>query len=167
MSALTLAKRAIIEFESLELQAYPDPGSNDGLPWTIGYGNITMGGVPVQPGDTVTKEKAEQMLDEYLHTLDAFMAKNVPDWGLLSEGQAAALLDFAYNVGEQTFLPSGTGVINRIVQNKLWDCVSSAMLLYVKGANGKPLAGLKRRRVFDAALFAGYSYEKAMTIVII
>ena len=47
-------------WEGCVLTAYPDPGSSDGLPWTIGYGFTTMpSGVPVQKGMTMTQAEAD------------------------------------------------------------------------------------------------------------
>ena len=52
--------KLIKEFEGLVLTAYPDPGSKNGLPWTIGYGH-TKG---VKKGDKITATKAEEFLIE-------------------------------------------------------------------------------------------------------
>lgn len=53
VNAATLSH--IKSFEGLRLKAYPDPGSKDGNPWTIGYGS-TRG---VKKGMVITEAEAE------------------------------------------------------------------------------------------------------------
>lgn len=42
------------QWKGLRDKAYPDPGSRDGTPWTTGYGQTEINGVPVKKGDTTS-----------------------------------------------------------------------------------------------------------------
>lgn len=84
-------------FEGLELKAYPD-----GNAYSIGYGSQTYeNGTPVKAGDTITKERAEKLLEyhvtRFANTVNTYV--NVS----LSQGQFDALVSFAYNVGDGAF----------------------------------------------------------------
>ncbi|RYD61570.1 MAG: lysozyme, partial [Verrucomicrobiaceae bacterium] len=46
------------QWEGFRDKAYPDPGSRDGTPWTIGYGQTEINGVPVKKGDTISEPVA-------------------------------------------------------------------------------------------------------------
>jgi lysozyme len=53
---------AIKRHEGLRLVAYPDPGSRDGTPWTIGYGHTSAAGSPaVKRGMKITKAEADKI----------------------------------------------------------------------------------------------------------
>src|SRR5690606_16708693 len=49
-------------WEGLRLSAYPDPGSRNGEPWTIGYGHTSDGHLKVYRGLTITPAQAEEAL---------------------------------------------------------------------------------------------------------
>lgn len=79
--------------EGLETKAYPDPGSADGHPWTIGVGH-TKG---VKKGDTCTVAQAMEWLREDVRTAEAAVLRlvKVP----LTQAQFDALVSFVFNVG--------------------------------------------------------------------
>lgn len=131
----------IKRYEGYSEKAYKCPA---GI-WTIGYGNTTWeDGTPVKKGDTITKEKAEALLNNYL-------IKNVrPKIAdlKLTAYQNEALESLIYNIGWTAFARSkcykaikakdwGTAFNN-------WDWISGG---------GKVLKGLIKRRAEEIALF--------------
>jgi lysozyme len=133
----------IKEFEGLRLEAYPDPGSKDGTPWTIGYGHTR----DVKRGDKITAAQAEAFLLDDLKTTYGVIAEYVkPE---LNENQYAALVSFVFNIGETLFAKSS--VLKFINDNKL-DSVPGRMALY-RMNDGKVMAGLVRRRTAEGALW--------------
>ena len=52
----------IKKFEGVRLTAYQD---SVGI-WTIGYGTTRIGGNPVQPGQTITQQQADELLKQHL-----------------------------------------------------------------------------------------------------
>ena len=113
--------------------------------WTIGYGNTKWeDGTPVKKGDTITKEKAEALLNHYLIN---HVRPKIADLQL-TEYQYEALESLIYNIGWTAFARSkcykaikakdwGTAFNN-------WDWIS---------AGGKVLKGLIKRRAEEIALF--------------
>lgn len=87
------AKDIIKKYEGLRLVAYPDPGSRDGTPWTIGWGHTYN----VKPGDRCTEGQAEMWLDADISDATAIVDKfvRVP----ISLQQKDALISFVLNVG--------------------------------------------------------------------
>jgi lysozyme len=145
----------IREFEGLRLKAYPDPASG-GDPWTIAFGHTH----DVEPGDTCTREQAEQWLLEDAADAEAVIAAHVKV--PLSQGQLDALISFVFNVG-----PGVEGKKDGFVRLK--DGRPSTMLRKLNAgdyvgawqefprwnkAAGKVMTGLSRRRAAEAKLFA-------------
>lgn len=137
------ALELIKEFEGIRLTAYPDPGSKNGLPWTIGYGH-TKG---VKRGDKITKAQAEAFLIEDLEKSEAVIKKYVKVY--LNENQHGALVSLIHNIGEKQFAKSS--VLRYINEGRL-DEVPGRMALY-RMNDGKVMAGLVRRRIAEGALW--------------
>lgn len=133
----------IKEYEGLVLTAYPDPGSKDGEPWTIGYGH-TRG---VKKGDVTTAAQAEKWLLEDLGATYAIIDKYVKVG--LNENQYSALVSFVFNIGEALFAKSS--VLKNINAGKL-DTVPGRMALY-RLNDGKVMKGLVRRRAAEGVLW--------------
>ena len=131
------------EFEGLVLTAYPDPGSKNGLPWTIGYGH-TSG---VKQGDHITQAQAEKFLEIDLNSTAQAIDKYIKVE--LNENQLGALVSFVYNIGEKLF--SKSSVLTYINKNEL-DSVPGRMALY-RLNDGKVMPGLVRRRTAEGALW--------------
>lgn len=132
----------IKSFESLRLNAYPDPGTG-GEPITIGYGHT--GGISL--GDTYTEDEAIQYLQD---DLSKFI-QGVTDLLTieLSDNQFSSLVSFAFNCGLHNLSSStllreiNANNFNNITKNfQMWD-----------KANGKVMNGLLRRRTAEANLF--------------
>lgn len=131
-------------FESCRLTAYPDPGSADGKPWTIGWGT-TRG---VREGMTITQQEADLL---FLEDINAF-AKSVT-WMVevpLNQNQFDALVSFVYNIGTTQFANS---TIRRMLNEGDYEGAAGQFGRWVKGASGEALPGLVRRRAAEKALF--------------
>jgi GH24 family phage-related lysozyme (muramidase) len=139
--------------EGCKLEAYPDPETK-GDPWTIGWGNTRINGRPVRRGDRITQAQADEMLRDTVTALETVLAQEVPSWGLMGQGERAALLSFAFNNGAW-FMRSGRHqTIERALrEGRLLD-VPEAMGLYVN-PGGPTEAGLRKRRRLEAALWRG------------
>lgn len=130
--------------------AYPDPGSKDGKPFTIGWGTTTYNvagrakynRVNVQLGDTLTRAQAEAEFDYDLSEVAEQINKlNV----VLNQNEFDACVSFFSNCG----FPKP--MVDRLKRSKTE--FAEAMELYVNGEDGKPLAGLVRRRGAEFDLF--------------
>ena len=82
------------------LHAYPD---SRGVP-TIGWGStfydkLTQGIKPVKLGDTITKGKADQILNNHIGQISSLYSRKMKNWKNMSAGQQAAVLSIGYNAG--------------------------------------------------------------------
>ena len=152
-------KYLLVPFESYavklpngDCQAYPDPATkNDpvkqGKPWTIGYGStFDERGIPVQPGDIWTHDRAIQVKEI---TLDKFMRSLIslsPELVYESPYKIAAVLSWIYNCGVRNYTIS---TFRRRVNEAEWEDAASECLKWNK-ANGRVLRGLTRRRKAEA-----------------
>ena len=141
--------------------AYPDVGSRDGEPVTIGYGTTTYqsaGRVKYQRtkvmlGDTLTKEQAE---DELRAELDQVAAELYDINSRLNQNQFDAAVSFFYNCGFPPFQ------VQRLQQNDLQG-FAKAMVEYTKGNDGKVLLGLVNRRQDEFTLWSKGESVKEVT----
>lgn len=141
------------EFEALSLVAYPDPGSKDGLPWTIGYGH-TKG---VKKGLTCTRAQAEQWFREDVSWAeDAVNAMRVS----LTQGEFDALVLFVFNIGEGAFAQSTMRKL-LIAGDKI---AAKAQFKRWNKNDGKVMLGLVRRRRAEEERFGGASGAVAISI---
>ena len=134
----------IKEFEGCQLTAYQD---EVGV-WTIGYGitnaDKSITGTTIKKGLKITKEKAEEWLEECLNKLYApkIMKYDVRyNW---NQNEFDALVSFAFNIGSIDQLTANGSRSKSVISNKL--------LEYNK-AGGKVYAGLTRRRKAERDLF--------------
>jgi len=128
------------EFEGLRLTAYQDSVHV----WTIGYGHT---GPDVHPGLTITQQQAADLLMQDVSKAVAAVNRlvTVP----LTQNQFDALVDFTYNLGEGSL---GGSTLLREVNAGNFDAAAAQFVRWDK-AGGVELAGLKRRREAEAALF--------------
>ena len=144
----------IKEFEGLELNAYPDPGTkNDpvkkGEPWTIGYGTtIYPNGLKVKKGDVISTAKAMECLMFDVTKFSQKVASLVKK--PLTDNQFGAIVSFAYNLGIGNL--SSSTLLKKLNTNPNDSSITSEFLKWNK-ANGKVLAGLTRRRTEEAQLY--------------
>lgn len=128
--------------------AYPDPATG-GKPFTIGYGSTyDENGVPVQPGDIWTHEKALMVkavtLDKFIKEvtlLSPNLIKEKPE-------RFAAILSFCYNCGSANYRIS---TLRKRVNEGNWLEASKEILKWNKG-NGKVMKGLTLRRIAESKL---------------
>ena len=129
----------IKSFEGLRLSAYRCPAD---IP-TIGYG--TTSGVKI--GDTITKERAEELLREDVRRFEDQVLRlvKVP----LTQGQFDALTSFVYNLGAGNLSNS---TLLRLLNAGDYAGAAAQFERWNK-AGDKTLAGLVRRRAAERALF--------------
>lgn len=136
------------DFEGCRLDAYPDPGSHDGEPWTIGWGSTGPG---IHKGVRWTQEQADRrfaddLAQKYGAALDK-MLEGVPT----TQNQYDAMLALTYNIGIGAF--RGSSVLRL---HKARDYTNAARAFLRWNKNGKPLRemrGLTRRRLAEADLY--------------
>ena len=134
----------IKEFEGCHLTAYQD---EVGV-WTIGYGitnsdkSITK--TTIKKGLTITKEKAEEWLEECLNRIYAHKIMKYDVRYNWNQNEFDALVSFAFNLGSIDQLTANGSRSKSVISNKL--------LEYNK-AGGKVYAGLTRRRKAERDLF--------------
>ncbi len=131
----------IRQFEGLRLSAYRCPA---GIA-TIGYGS-TAG---VQMGQTITSERAEELLREDVRQFEAAVSRlvKVP----LTQGQFDALASFAFNLGAKSLEKS---TLLRLLNAGDYSGAAAQFDRWVY-ASGKKLSGLVKRRAAERALFEG------------
>jgi lysozyme len=137
----------IRESEGLVLKAYLCPAGV----WTLGHGH-TKG---VKPGDTCTREQAEQwLLEDVGEAIDTLMGMvEVP----LNQGEVDALVSFVFNFGAGKFR---TSTLLRLLNEGEFAQASAQFPRWVNGTNPKTglrevLPGLVKRRAAEKALFDG------------
>ena len=132
----------IKSFEGLKLEAYKCPAGV----WTIGYGT-TKG---VKPGMKITKAQADDLFVEDIAPIERTL--NCLDINFRQE-QFDALCSWIYNLGVGNF--SYSTLLKRIKNNESDEAIAAEFIKWVN-AGGKPLLGLKKRRVAEANMFVGY-----------
>lgn len=142
-------------FESCKLAAYPDPGSKDGKPWTIGWGHT---GPEVVKGLVWTQEQADAA---FLVDITSFESAatgliKVP----LTQGQFDALVLFAYNVGSKAL---ETSTLLRKLNSGDYDGAALEFRRWNRN-DGKTMRGLTRRRAAEECLFRGMDGRTAIQV---
>ncbi len=142
--ALTHVKR----WEGFREEAYPDPGSINGLPVTIGYGQTRRNGKPIKLGDTITEEEASKWLVNELARVTGVVQRlvKVP----VSDNQLGALVSFTYNVGDDAFAKS---TLLKKLNAGDYEAVPAQLARWNKN-DGKVMQGLTNRRAAEAGLWA-------------
>ncbi|MBH2686523.1 lysozyme [Serratia ureilytica] len=129
-------------FESLELKAYPDPGTG-GKPWTIGWGH-TKG---VKPGDRITLEQAEAFFSEDLAVFELTVNSSIKR--AVTQNQFDAMVSLAFNIGGPNFAQS------TLVKKFNIGDMQGAAAEFPKWRNsaGKVMPGLVKRRAEEREMF--------------
>lgn len=145
--------KLIKQWEGVELTAYKDVAGV----WTIGYGST---GPHVKPGLTISAEDAERLLIKDLDRFERAVDKLVKVQ--LNDNQFAALVSFAFNVGE-----GKKGFATSTLLKKLnagnYDAVPGELAKWVN-AGGKKVKGLVNRRAAEAGLWAKGSFVSSNTV---
>ncbi|MBR8151667.1 lysozyme [Burkholderia vietnamiensis] len=145
----------IEDFESDRLVAYPDPATG-GAPWTIGRGHT---GPDVYKGLTITQAVSDMLFAQDIRTRGEDIINGLDLE--LTQNQFDALVSFVFNIGPGkpgvkdglVYLRSGgPSTLLRLLRAKNFAGAADQFPLWNKG-NGKPMAGLTRRRLAERALF--------------
>ena len=140
-------------YETCKLVAYPDPGSSDGTPWTIGWGHT---GPEVVKGLRWTQLQANAAFVADLMKFEARVERlvKVP----LTQGQFDALVLFDFNTGSLH-----TSTLLRMLNEKDYAGARGQFARWNKN-DGKVMRGLTRRRAAEVALWDGMAAEKAIQV---
>lgn len=139
-------------WEGLKLTAYPDPGSRDGNPMTIGFGHVSDGFLKVTRGLTISPKQAEDALEYDLNETAAKVDELVKVE--LSDNQFGALVSFAFNVGTGAFAKS---TLLKKLNKGDYAAVPAELARWTKN-DGKVMQGLVNRRAAEAGLWAKGEY---------
>ena len=142
MTTSRVGLRLIKEFEGLRLASYKCPAGV----WTIGYGH-TKG---VKQGQVIDQSKADDYLVEDIAPIERLLNDLRINF---RQEQFDALVSWIFNLGASAFQRSTLYI--RIGTNASDEEITDQMVKWVN-AGGKPLAGLKKRRVAEANMFLGY-----------
>lgn len=134
----------IKQFEGCKLTAYK-PVATEKY-YTIGYGHY---GEDIKPGMTITQEHAEMLLMKDLQPAERLLNRMGINF---KQRQFDALVSWIYNLGAGNFNKSG--LKRDIISGKADIDIANQIIKWVN-AGGKPLMGLKRRRIAEANMFLG------------
>lgn len=135
-------------WEGIKLTAYPDPGSKNGEPWTVGYGHTSDGHLKVTRGLTITPKQAEDALAYDLNETAAAVDGLVKVE--LSDNQFGALVSFAFNVGLGAF---GKSTLLSKLNKGNYAAVPAELARWTRN-DGRIMQGLVNRRAAEAGLWA-------------
>jgi len=142
--------------EGFRTKAYLDPGSQDGKPWTIGYGH-TKG---VKEGDIITKAQATEFLRQDVKEAESHVNKKVTV--PLNQGQFNALVSFVFNVGRGAFSRS---TMLRKLNASDYAGAANEFKRWNKN-DGRIMEGLIKRRADERACFeSGQAPKSAAEMV--
>lgn len=136
----------IHSFEQCRLTAYPDPGSRDGTPWTIGWGST---GPDIKKGTVWTQAQADARFEADLSKFAAGVTNSL-EGRPTTQGQFDALVSFAYNVG------LGAMDMSTLMKMHRAGDFAGAKAQFARWNknDGKVMNGLTRRRAAEAELYA-------------
>ena len=138
---------AMRQHEGCKLTAYPDPGSRDGHPWTIGYGATGQG---ITKGVVWAQEQADQRFAADVTKREPVLAALLGS-APTTQNQWDALMSFGYNVGMGD---GGLKTSTLLRKHKEGDIAGAAKEFARWNKNdGKAMAGLTKRRAAEAALY--------------
>jgi GH24 family phage-related lysozyme (muramidase) len=155
---LPAALKIIQAWEGCHLAAYLCPA---GVP-TIGWGATRLGDRPVQIGDQISQARADQLLTDDVEARYQRLVELLPMVRQWHGNRVAALVSWVYNVGLEAAADST--LRKRLLAGESPVKVVSEELPRWDKANGKPLAGLTRRRAAEVALFVGQELQQPAKI---
>lgn len=139
-------------YESCRLAAYPDPGSVDGKPWTIGWGHT---GPEVKRGLVWTQAQADAAFMRDLQATEYLVGQMAPN---ATQSEFDALVSFAYNLGSSAL--RGSTLMRLYLAG---DKAAAADEFLRWNRNGRAVMyGLTRRRTAERALFLGANVQAAI-----
>jgi lysozyme len=144
MTLMTISQKGIDlikTFEGCKLFAYRD---SVGIA-TIGYGHTK----DVRMGMSITQKQAEEFLKSDIKPIERILNGMGINY---TQNQFDALTSWIFNLGEGKF--KGSTMYKNIVARKSDAEITDQMVKWVN-AGGRPLLGLKKRRVAEANMFLG------------
>lgn len=147
-------------FESCHLESYPDPGSADGNPWTIGWGHT---GPEVTKGLTITQAFADELFRKDLQRFEKEVLSLVTRQP--TQGEFDALVSFAYNCGsdiDKDIVVEGLGDSTLLRKYNANDPTYICEFPKWTKNDGKIMKGLIRRRAGEVALCNGKTGKEAI-----
>jgi lysozyme len=145
----------IHSFETCKLTAYPDPGSSDGNPWTIGWGST---GRDIHKGLTWTQEQADARFLSDLAKFEDGVTRLIGS-APTTQSQFDALVSLAYNIGldeDADTIAEGLGDSSLLRKHKAGDYEGAAKAFASWRFNdGREMRGLVRRRAAEAKMYRG------------
>ena len=143
------------DFEQCRLEAYPDPGSRDGKPWTIGWGST---GSDIVEGLTWTQAQCDERFRRDLAKFEDGVTRLLGG-AVTTQDQFDALVSLAYNIGldeDADTIAEGLGDSSLLKKHKAGDHENAvAAFAAWKFNDGRPMNGLIRRRAAEANLYRG------------
>lgn len=139
-------------FESCRLVAYPDPGSKDGHPWTIGWGHT---GPEVKKGLVWTQAQADAAFLSDLEATESLVSQMVPN---ASQAEFDALVSFAYNLGATALRNSTLMKLYKAGDKR----GAAEQFLRWNKNDGVIMYGLTKRRTAERAMFLGANAHLAI-----
>lgn len=133
-------------FEQFRAKAYPDPGSADGTPWTIGWGATTYeDGSPVRQGDVIDRVRGDALLEYHVGRAESRVRSllTVP----IEQHHFDALVSFEYNTGAL-----GSSTLLRKINAGDFAGAAAEFDRWINN-DGKPMDGLRNRRRAERAIF--------------
>lgn len=153
MKASANARRIKEYFEGREYKAYPDPGSEDGKPWTIGVGHT---GADVHVGLVWNDAQIDAAFEKDCERFEKSVSSLVKV--TLNQFQFDALVCLVFNIGQSAFAQS---TLLRKLNDGDYSGAASEFLRWCRN-DGKKMLGLYRRRMAEKLLFGGESAEFAI-----
>ena len=128
-------------------EAYPDPGSADGKPWTIGWGST---GPDIGQGTIWTRQQCDERFAQDLMRVERQVFALVGTIG--TDNQFSALVSFQYNTGGLMIQGKRSGLLRKHLAGDL----AGAKTEFGRWVynDGKIMTGLVRRRGAEAELYA-------------
>jgi lysozyme len=145
--------KLIKQWEGVRLTAYKDVA---GI-WTIGYGST---GVHVKPGLKISQQQAEELLRDDLDRFERAIDRLVKI--TLTDNQFAALVSFAFNVGEGKGGFATSTLLKKLNRGD-YGAVPGELMKWVN-AGGKKVQGLVNRRAAEGGLWAKGSFVSSNTV---
>ena len=141
--------------EKLELKAYPDPGSRDGHPWTIGYGHT---GPEVHKGLVWTPEQAEAAFDRDLAKFEDGVTRLLGG-APTTQNQFDALVSLAFNIGldeDKDTIAEGLGDSSLLRAHLAGNhALAQSKFKAWRFNDGREMKGLLNRRNEEAKVYGG------------
>jgi len=137
----------IRRFEGFALVSYPDPGSHDGNPWTIGYGHASP---DIHSGMRWTQRQCDNALAADLCRFEATVRDGIGDKPT-TQDQFDSFCSLCFNIGPAAFKSS-----TLLKMHKAGRTMEAAdqFLRWNRNA-GKVMQGLTNRRQAERALYLG------------